>query len=163
MPRYLYGTQQLIANRTANKIIPNIRGIFESGFCSNPYISIETESICRTPNWIIYSGSTTDVTSVTAIATIKSFAPRDRFEWLRFEDIPDIIHAPDYISIHPKKNSISFIKDYSQHVSVAVRISLDGKLSYRTMYPITDAQLQNYLNIGRAKRYNDSVEHQFLY
>lgn len=75
------------------------------------------------------------------------------------EDIPDIIHAPDYISIHPKKNSISFIKDYSQHVSVAVRISLDGKLSYRTMYPITDAQLQNYLNTGRAKRYNDSVEH----
>ena len=71
------------------------------------------------------------------------------------EDIPKIIHAPDYISIHPKKNSISFIKDYSQHISVAVRISLDGKMSYRTMYPIMEAQLQNYLDTGRAKKYTN--------
>ena len=74
------------------------------------------------------------------------------------EDIPDIIHEPDYISIHPKKNSISFIKDYSQHVSVAVRITIDNKLSYRTMYPITDAQLQNYLDTGRAKKYINNAE-----
>lgn len=66
------------------------------------------------------------------------------------EQIPTIIANPDYISVHPKDNSISFIKDFSSHVSVAVRISATGILSYRTMYPIMDAQLTNYINKGRA-------------
>ncbi len=67
-----------------------------------------------------------------------------------FESIPEIIHNPDYLSVNPKDNSISFIKDFSAHVSVAVRVSLDGKLSYRTMYPIMDAQLDNYIRRNRA-------------
>lgn len=71
------------------------------------------------------------------------------------ENIPDIIQNPDYISIHPKDNSISFIKDFSQHVSVAIRVSTDGKLSYRTMYPIMDAQLMHYMAKGRAWKYEN--------
>lgn len=66
------------------------------------------------------------------------------------EQIPSIIEKPDYLSIHPKDNSISFIKNFSGHVSVAIRISASGALSYRTMYPITDAQLTNYIDKGRA-------------
>ncbi len=66
------------------------------------------------------------------------------------ESIPSIIQEPDYLSIHPKDNSISFIKDYSAHVSVAIRLSASGKLSYRTMYPLTDAQLDNYIKKGHA-------------
>lgn len=66
------------------------------------------------------------------------------------ESIPSIIAEPDYLSIHPTDNSISFIKDFSSHVSVAVRISTTGALSYRTMYPITDAQLTNYIKNNRA-------------
>ena len=69
------------------------------------------------------------------------------------EDIPEIIQAPDYISIHPTGKSISFIKDYSQHISVAIKISIDGRMCYRTMYPIMDAQLDNYLDNDRAWRY----------
>ncbi|WP_373216137.1 PBECR2 nuclease fold domain-containing protein [Ruminococcus sp. 5_1_39BFAA] len=67
-----------------------------------------------------------------------------------FLHIPDIIKHPDYISIHPNKDSISFIKDYADHTSVAIRISLDGKLAYRTMYPLRDSQLENYIKNGRA-------------
>ena len=74
-----------------------------------------------------------------------------------FENIPNIIHQPDYISVHPKDNSISFIKDFSSHVSVAVRISGGGKMSYRTMYPIMDAQLGNYMDKGLAWRYESEV------
>lgn len=70
-----------------------------------------------------------------------------------FEQIPQIIQKPDYISIHPKDNSISFIKEYSAHVSVAVRIAGDGRLSYRTMYPLMDAQLSHYIDKGRAWKY----------
>lgn len=70
-----------------------------------------------------------------------------------FSDIPNIISSPDYISIHPKDSRISFIKNYSGHVSVAVRISSKGQMAYRTMYPITDAQLTHYIDRGFAWRY----------
>jgi hypothetical protein len=68
--------------------------------------------------------------------------------------IPSIIAEPDYLSVHPKDNSISFIKDFSSHVSVAVRVSASGNLSYRTMYPIMDAQLSDYIEHNRAWRWN---------
>lgn len=70
-----------------------------------------------------------------------------------FADIPNIIASPDYISIHPKDSSISFIKNYSDHISVAIRISPNGKMAYRTMYPITDAQLTHYIDRGFAWPY----------
>lgn len=75
-----------------------------------------------------------------------------------FENIPNIIHQPDYISIHPKDNSISFIKDFSAHISVAVRISSNGKMSYRTMYPLMAAQLTNYMEKGLAWKYEPSKQ-----
>ena len=76
---------------------------------------------------------------------------------LCFESIPDIIQSPDYISVHPKDNSISFIRDFSAHVSVAVRVSTDGKMSYRTMYPLMDAQLTHYIDAGFAWRYKKKI------
>lgn len=72
------------------------------------------------------------------------------------ESIPDIIQNPDYLSIHSKSNGISFIKDFSSHVSVAVHISAGGKLAYRTMYPLMDAQLTNYISKGSAWPWNKS-------
>lgn len=72
------------------------------------------------------------------------------------EQIPSIISNPDYLSVHKKDNSISFIKDFSSHVSVAIRISASGSLSYRTMYPITDAQLSNYIEKGSSWRWSKS-------
>lgn len=66
------------------------------------------------------------------------------------EQIPAIIANPDYLSIHPKDSSISFIKNFSSHVSVAIRVSTTGALSFRTMYPITDSQLTNYIDNGKA-------------
>jgi hypothetical protein len=71
-----------------------------------------------------------------------------------FADIPKIISAPDYISVHSKDGSISFIKNYSSHVSVAIKFSPNGNMAYRTMYPITDAQLTHYLDKGFAWKYN---------
>lgn len=70
------------------------------------------------------------------------------------EDIPEIIQNPDYISIHPTDESVSFIKKYTKHVSVAIKISTDGKMVYRTMYPLRDAQLNEYIKNGRAWKYS---------
>ena len=79
----------------------------------------------------------------------KDFASEKEYE-LCFEQIPDIIQHPDFISIHPNKDSISFICRFTDHVSVAVRLSTDGKLAYRTMYPLRESQLLNYIKQGRA-------------
>lgn len=70
---------------------------------------------------------------------------------LCFKEIPLIIHKPDYISIHPKRNdSISFIKDYSlSHINVAIRVTFQN-VGYRTMYPILDATLTHYMDKNNA-------------
>jgi len=86
----------------------------------------------------------------------KDFFSEHEYE-LCFQQIPQILHEPDYISVHPKDHSISFIKDFSSHISVAIRISTDGKLSYRTMYPLMDAQLTHYIDTGYAWKYNKKV------
>lgn len=83
----------------------------------------------------------------------KDFKDESEYE-LCLKDIPNIIQNPDYVSIHPKDESVSFIKDYSKHTSVAIKISTDGKMVYRTMYPLTDFQLQNYIANNRAWKIN---------
>ena len=79
----------------------------------------------------------------------KDFVSEEEYE-LCFEQIPDIIRNPEFISVHPNKDSISFICRFTDHVSVAVRLSTDGRLAYRTMYPLRETQLNNYIKQGRA-------------
>lgn len=83
---------------------------------------------------------------------IKDFASPEEF-YQCMEEIPLIIQNPDYISIHPKDQSISFIKDYSGHTSVAIKIAPNGIMSYRTMYPLTESQLSDYISNGRAWKF----------
>lgn len=79
----------------------------------------------------------------------QDFVSDEEYE-LCFEQIPDIIRNPEFVSIHPNKDSISFICRFTDHISVAVRLSTDGRLSYRTMYPLRESQLYNYIKQGRA-------------
>ncbi len=68
-----------------------------------------------------------------------------------FEEIPKIIYCPNYISVHPKEKSVSFIRDYtSSHINVAIRVTVSGALAYRTMYPLLDATLTHYIDKGHA-------------
>lgn len=62
------------------------------------------------------------------------------------EKIPEIVNDPDYIGIRDKDNSLQFIKKYDDNILVAVRINTNGKLSFRTLYPVTDSQINNYIN-----------------
>lgn len=82
----------------------------------------------------------------------KDFSSSEEFDRC-FSCIPDIIHNPDYISVHPSMNSISFIKDFDDHTSVAIRVSSDGKLAFRTMYPLRRSQLDNYIKNGHAWKF----------
>lgn len=83
----------------------------------------------------------------------KDFKDDTEFEQC-LKDIPQIIQCPDYISIHPTDESVSFIKKYTKHVSVAIKISTDGKMVYRTMYPLRESQLNEYIKNGRAWKYS---------
>lgn len=62
----------------------------------------------------------------------KDFSSEEEYERC-FHNIPVIIDKPDFISIHSNRDSISFIRKFSENVSVAVRLSSDGKLAYRTI------------------------------
>jgi len=64
--------------------------------------------------------------------------------------IPDIVNRPDYLAIREKDNSILFIKEYEKNLLVAVRVNAQGKLPFRTIYPITDSQKNDYLKKGNA-------------
>lgn len=79
----------------------------------------------------------------------KDFVSEEEYE-LCFERIPNIIKHPEYISVHPNKESISFICKFTDNIAVAVRVSMDGRLAFRTMYPLRETQLQNYIKQGRA-------------
>lgn len=79
----------------------------------------------------------------------KDFDSEQEFEEC-LKNIPIIIANPDYISIHPSDESVSFIKKYNKNVSVAIKISMNGEMVYRTMYPLRDSQLNNYIENDRC-------------
>jgi len=62
--------------------------------------------------------------------------------------IPEVIENPDYIGVHPHKNSLEFIKRIDELLIVVVRIKQQGDLAFRTMYPLSQKQLQEYLKRG---------------
>ena len=82
----------------------------------------------------------------------------DYYQYL--EEIPNIIENPDYIGLPPHDDSIQYIKIYDNIVLVAVRVSNKGKMSYRTMYPILEGQLKDYLKKNRAWKYNKNIDKQ---
>ena len=66
--------------------------------------------------------------------------------------IPDILENPDYVSLHPDGKSIRYIKRYSDIITVAVSLTIaNGGLRVKTLFPITNAKLQGYIDSGNAK------------
>ena len=68
------------------------------------------------------------------------------------KNIPNIIKFPDYVGLHPTDNSIQYIKQVNRLMLVGVRIRPKGEISYRTAYPITNSQLNDYIKKNRVKK-----------
>ena len=68
------------------------------------------------------------------------------------ESTPDIISKPDYIAVHPNGKSIEYIKKIDNIMLVAVRIKRSGCLWVKSVYPITQAKLDLYINANTAKK-----------
>ncbi len=68
------------------------------------------------------------------------------------ESIPTIIQNPDYVGYNSNNNSIEYIKRIDELTLVAIRLKLKGDLFLRSVYPISEAKLQNGINQNRIKR-----------
>lgn len=73
------------------------------------------------------------------------------------DKIKEIINEPDYISKHPNKSSIEYIKIFNNenddHVLVAVRATGSGKLFARTLFIMDDVKVSKYTKCGAFKKY----------
>ena len=76
----------------------------------------------------------------------KQTADLDRY----ISQIQEIIEEPDYLGVRDSDNSLQFIKHLEDNVPIAVRLTVKGKLYLRTMYPVTDSQINDYLRKGTA-------------
>ena len=59
------------------------------------------------------------------------------------ERIEEIIAAPTYVGY--KKGSIEYIKELSEYVKIAVRVSSDGTYFVRTIYAMNPDKVENFL------------------
>lgn len=80
---------------------------------------------------------------------VQHFKSIEEFE-KHMSHIPYIIKNPDYIGKHPKDNSIQFIKRLDELMLVAIRIKDTGNLAFRSAYPLSEKQLEDYLKCETA-------------
>lgn len=68
--------------------------------------------------------------------------------------IPEIIKHPDYIGFNEPNNGIQYVKKLDDATLVAVRISNKGALRLRTVFPLTDFDLNKKINNKKLIPYN---------
>ncbi|AKG37774.1 hypothetical protein VK70_14510 [Paenibacillus durus ATCC 35681] len=69
--------------------------------------------------------------------------------------IPQIIEKPDYVGLHPKGDSIQYIKRIDELMLVAVRISNNKNWAFRSSYPISQETFDTYIASGSVKRVDE--------
>jgi len=60
-----------------------------------------------------------------------------------------ILAEPDYIGLNDKDESIEYVKSFGQFVKVAVRVSNNGLLYARSLYRVSDKQVDLWVLTGR--------------
>lgn len=73
--------------------------------------------------------------------------------------LPQIIESPDYLGYRDKDSSIQFIKKIKNNILVAVRTDSKGRLTFRTMYTITEGQLSDYIKKNHAWEFSVDKVH----
>jgi hypothetical protein len=87
---------------------------------------------------------------------IKDFKTPDSF-YNCISKIPEVIGTPDYVGIHPTKKSIEYIKRIDELLIVAIRIK-SGKLALKTVFPLSEEQLRDYLNSNTVIKMNETID-----
>jgi len=73
-----------------------------------------------------------------------------------FHRLSEMLSSPDYVGVNSKDGSIEYIKAMGQYLKIAVRISSDGFLFVRSMYPITRNTVLKRERAGALKRLTKS-------
>lgn len=81
------------------------------------------------------------------------FNDQEEFD-LHVSLIPEIIENPDYVAVHPSGESVEYIKTINETVLIAVRLNQKDRLWFKTLFKITPAKLQTYIDSGTAKKYS---------
>ena len=63
------------------------------------------------------------------------------------ESIPEIIKNPDYVGLHSNNKGIFYIKKLESNCLVGVTMD---SLLFRSMYPIKESKLNNYIEKGKV-------------
>lgn len=71
------------------------------------------------------------------------------------ESIPEIIKDPDYIGFNETNNSVQYVKKLEDTTLVAVRVSYKGSLKLRTVFPLTEFDLNKKLVLKKLIPYNN--------
>ena len=72
--------------------------------------------------------------------------------YLKYQDkLPQILTMPDYVGINKDDGSLEYVKMFSEHVKLAVRVAGDEKLYVRTMYTILKSRTEYFMKSGRLK------------
>lgn len=74
------------------------------------------------------------------------------------ESAPKIIKSPEYVGLHPDKNSIRYVCSWkSVKLILLVAVGLDGNdvQWVKSMYPISEDKLKMYLSSGQLVKYSE--------
>lgn len=111
-----------------------------------PEIIVDTFAInCDSREVKAYSG---------AIKHIKKRHPKDLEKY--FERIPEIISNPDYVGQNPTEpNSVELIKQFDNHVLVAIKLDPSGYIYLSSMYSLNNGKhkVKSRLQSGRLIPY----------
>ena len=73
-------------------------------------------------------------------------------DFIKYGDrITEILESPDYVGINPKDQSIEYVKEISEFVKVAVRVSATGVFYARSLYTLSKIHVNNYISKGALK------------
>lgn len=118
------------------------KGSYCLGFLDSYNISLLKLSLSETKIMI-----STDKVGYTA-KHIGEYDSKEEYERI-VQQAPEIIAFPDYLGLHPTKQSIEFIKSLDGKIMVlAVRIRNYGVLWVKTIFPITQDKFNLYLQSG---------------
>ena len=76
---------------------------------------------------------------------INDFNTKEEY-YKSMESIPLILKEPDYVGIHSNNKGIFYVKKIDSNCLVG--ITMDSLL-FRSMYPIKESKLQNYIKQGK--------------
>lgn len=80
----------------------------------------------------------------------KDFCNEDDY-YYTIKNIPNIVQNPDYVGLHPDGKSIQYVKKINENCIVGITTN---SLSFRTLYPIKESKLENYLETNRIHPIN---------